>query len=142
MISKKSSVPVRIASIILLSVYILAKNVVPRQLHITNYVIETVLYTLAAFALWNIVDIFIEKIKPRAIYQRSFAIYAMHLNVEIVIIKIFGVLFPQNEWLEIPKFIIMVPLTLLIINYSCAFIERFFPKIYALFMGNRVKRIK
>lgn len=142
LISKKSSVPVRIASIILLSVYILAKNVVPRQLHITNYVIETVLYTLAAFALWNIVDIFIEKIKPRAIYQRSFAIYAMHLNVEIVIIKIFGVLFPQNEWLEIPKFIIMVPLTLLIINYSCAFIERFFPKIYALFMGNRVKRIK
>ena len=47
----------------------------------------------------------------------------------------------KNE-MEIPKFIIMVPLTLLVINYSCAFIERFFPKIYALFMGNRVKRIK
>lgn len=139
-ISRKSSKATQITSIVLLSAYILAKNIVPQELHITNYLIETIVYTIAAFTLWNIVDIFIERIKPRAIYRRSFAIYAMHLNVAIIILKILSLCAPQNEWLEIPKFIIMVVFTLVIINYICAFLEKFFPKIYALFMGNRVKK--
>lgn len=138
-ISKKSSKPIRIASVVLLSVYILAKNIVPQRLHISNYLIETIVYTIASFSLWNIIDIFIERIKPRAIYRRSFAIYAMHLNVAIIILKALSLFAPQNEWLEIPKFIIMVIFTLVIINYVCAFFEKFSPRIYALFMGNRVK---
>ncbi len=137
---KKSSKPMQITSIVVLSAYILAKNIVPRELHISNYLIETIVYTIAAFALWNIVDIFIERIKPRAIYRRSFAIYAMHLNVAIIILKILSLCLTQNEWLEIPKFIIMVVFTIIIINYVCAFLEKFFPGIYALFMGNRVKK--
>ena len=139
-VSKKSSGPMQITSIVLLSVYILAKNIVPQKLHISNYLIETIVFTIAAFSLWNIVDIFIERIKPRAIYRRSFAIYAMHLNVAIIILKILSLCAPQNEWLEIPKFIIMVILTLVIINYVCAFLEKFLPGIYSLFMGNRVKK--
>ena len=138
--SKKSSKPTQITSVVVLSAYILAKNIVPRELHISNYFIETIVYTIAAYALWNIVDIFIERIKPRAIYRRSFAIYAMHLNVAIIILKILSVCTAQNEWLEIPKFIIMAVSTVVIINYVCAFLEKLFPRIYALFMGNRVKK--
>ena len=138
-ISKKSSKQTQTISIVFFVAYILAKNIVPQKLHITNYLIETIVYTLAAFSLWNIVDIFIERIKPRAIYRRSFAIYAMHLNVAIIILKILSLCTPQNEWLEIPKFIIMVVFTLVIINYVCVFLEKFSPKIYALFMGNRMK---
>ena len=82
--SQKSSKPIQIISTVVFLSYILAKNIVPRELHISNYLIETIVYTIAAFSLWNIMDIFIEKIKPRAIYRRSFAIYAMHLNVSIV----------------------------------------------------------
>ena len=78
----------QIASFIFLLAYILAKNIVPQNLHIDNYLTQTIVYTLAAFSLWNVVDVFIEQIKPRAIYRRSFAIYAMHLNVAIVILKI------------------------------------------------------
>ena len=137
--SRKSSKPIQIASIALLSAYILAKNIVPQQLHISNYLIETITYTIAAFALWSIVDIFIEQIKPRAIYRRSFAIYAMHLNVAIIILKILSFCMPQNEWLEIPNFIIMVIFTLVIINYVCAFGEKYLPKTYSIFMGNRIK---
>ena len=138
----KSSKPMKFASITFLSAYILCKSIVPKELHISNYLIEVIVFTMAAFSLWNIVDIFIERIKQRAIYSRSFPIYAMHLNVAIVILKILSLCLPQNEWLEIPKFIIMVVLTLTIINFTCSFLEKFFPKIYALFMGNRVNKNK
>lgn len=139
-VSKKSSKPVQIASLIFLSAYILAKNIAPQEIRIDNYLIQTIVYTLAAVSLWNTVDMFIDRIKPRAIYRRSFAIYAMHLNVAIVIQKLLTLFTPQNEWLEIPKFVIMVVLTLLIINFACAFLEKFTPKIYATLMGNRIRK--
>lgn len=138
--SSKSSKTMQIISVILLFTYIAAKNIVPQSLHIVNYLTETIVYTIAAFSLWNITDIFIEKIKPRAIYNRSFAIYAMHLNVAIVILKILSLCTPENEWFEIPKFIVMVVSTLLIINYFCAFSEKYLPKIYGVFMGNRLNK--
>lgn len=136
----KSSKPMQIVSIVLLSAYILCKNIVPKELHISNYLIEVIVYSMAAFSLWNIVDIFIERIKPRAIYRRSFSIYAMHLNVAIIILKILSLFIPQSEWLEIPKFILMVIFTITLINFICAFLEKFFPRIYALFMGNRANK--
>ena len=136
----KSSKPMRITSIAFLSVYILCKNIVPQELHISNYLIEVIVYSMAAFSLWNIVDFFIEEIKPRAIYRRSFPIYAMHLNVAIIILKILSLVIPQSEWFEIPKFIIMVACTLTFINFTCTFLEKFFPRIYALFMGNRINK--
>lgn len=138
--SKKSSKPLKIASVVFLSAYILAKNIAPQEIHIDNYLTQTIVYTLAAFSLWNIADIFVERIKPRAIYRRSFAIYAMHLNVAIVILKILAFCTPKNEWLEIPKFIIMVVSTLIIVNLICAFLEKFVPKVYATLMGNRVNK--
>lgn len=138
--SQKSSKPLQIASAVFLSAYILAKNITPQALHIDNYFTQTVVYTLAAFSLWNITDMFIERIKPRAIYRRSFAIYAMHLPIAIVILKLLGFCLPQNPWLEIPKFVIMVVATLVIINGICAFLERFLPGLYAVLMGNRLKK--
>ena len=138
--SKKSSKPLQVASVIFLSAYILAKNIIPQNLHIDNYLTQTVVYTLALFSLWNIVDIFIEKIKPRAFYRRSFAIYAMHIKVGIIILKILSIFTPQSEWTQIPKFIIMIISTLIIINITCIFLEKFAPKIYATLMGNRTNK--
>ena len=138
--TKKSSKPLQIASLVFLAAYILAKNIAPREIHIDNYLTQTIVYTLAAFSLWNIADIFIEKIKPRAIYRRSFAIYAMHLPVALVIHKILTVCLPKSEWLEIPKFIIMIPTTIILINFACAILERFTPRIYATLMGNRLNK--
>lgn len=139
-ISKKSSKPVQIASVVSLSVYVLAKNIVPQELHINNYFMQTITYSFAAFSLWNIVDIFIERMKPRAIYRRSFAVYAMHLNVAIVMLKVFSFCLPQSPWLEIPKFVMMVAFTLVIINCVCALGETFFPGIYGVLMGKRTNK--
>lgn len=139
-VSRKSSETMRIVSFVFLTAYIIAKNIAPQELHINNYLTQTVVYTFAAFSLWNITDMFIERIKPRAIYRRSFAIYAMHLPVAIVILKILNFCTPQNRWLEIPKFMIMIISTLAIINLVCAFSEKFSPKIYAILMGNRMNK--
>ena len=138
--SKKSSKPIQIASLVFLTAYILAKNIAPQEIHINNYLTQTVVYTLAAFSLWNIADMFIERIKSRAIYRRSFAVYAMHLPVAIVILKILDFCTPQSQWLEIPKFMIMIISTLIIINSVCAFLERFAPKIYSVLTGNRMNK--
>lgn len=137
-ISKKSSGKTQILSVIILLTYVLVKNIVPQKLHIDNYFIQVIVFTICSFALWNIVDMFIENIKPRAIYSRSFAIYAMHLNVALIVLKVLSILLPQNEWLEIPKFIIMVSLTLVIINVVCTVLEKFSPKVYGVLTGNRM----
>ena len=139
-VSQKTSKPIHFISLVLFLLYIFSKNIVPQELHISNYLIEIIVYTIAAFSLWNILDIFIERIKPRAIYSRSFAIYAMHLNVAIVLHKMLSFCIPNHEWLEIPKFIIMAVFTIVIINYACALLEKFLPRIYALLVGNRLKK--
>lgn len=139
---KKTPKHMQIISVVFLAVYILAKTIVPAALHIQNYLMETIVFTLAAVSLWSLSDIFIERIKPRAIYRRSFAIYAMHLNVAIVILKLLSLFLPATEWFEIPKFILMVVLTIAIIDAACAFLERFIPGLYAIFMGNRVNKPK
>lgn len=138
--AKKSSKPMQIASYIFLIAYILAKNLVPANLQKDNYLLQVVVYALAAYSLWNIVDGFIENLKPRAIYRRSFPIYAMHLNIGIIILKVLSFALPQSEWVLIPRFIIMFILTLIIINLVCAFLEKFAPKIYGVLMGNRIKK--
>lgn len=138
--AKKSSRPVQIVSAIFLATYVLAKTIAPTQIHIDNYLTQTIVYTLAAFSLWNVADMFVERMKPKAIYRRSFAVYAMHLPVAIVILKIFDFCTPKSQWLEIPRFIIMVASTLIIINLACAFLEKFTPKIYAVLMGNRTNK--
>ena len=137
---KKSSKPFQIFSLIFLAAYILAKNIIPQETYINNYLTQVITYTLASFSLWNITDMFVEKIKNRAIYTRSFAIYAMHLPIAIVMLKILSFCMPQSEWLEIPKFVIMIVSTLVIINLVCAFLEKFVPKIYAILMGNKMKK--
>ena len=79
-ICQKSSRVTQIISITLLLSYVIAKNVIPHNLFIENYLMQVIVFTICCFALWNTLDIFIEKLKPRPIYRRSFAIYAMHLN--------------------------------------------------------------
>ena len=137
---RKSSKLLRILSLLFLAAYVLAKNIAPRDVHIDNDLTQIVVYTLAACSLWNVTDLFIDRIKPRAIYRRSFAIYAMHLPIAIVILKLLSFCAPQNEWLAIPKFILMIVFTLLIINLICVLLEKLAPKIYATLMGNAASK--
>ena len=48
---RKSSKNLQIFSLIFLVAYVLAKNIAPQEIHINNYLTQTIAYTLAAFAL-------------------------------------------------------------------------------------------
>ncbi|MBQ2389657.1 MAG: hypothetical protein II305_06355, partial [Clostridia bacterium] len=93
--------------------------------------------TLSAFALWNITDIFIDKVKQRKVYSRSFAIFAMHINTSAIITKLIFQCLPKSEWMAIPNFISTVILTLFLINVICSVLEVFLPKVYSILMGGR-----
>ena len=139
-ICKKSTKKTQIISGAFLLAYILVKTIVPQRLHVENYLAKAVVLSLCALALWNITDAFASKLKSRPLYRRSFAVYAMHLNLALIVLKVINIVLPQRQWLEIPKFAIMVCTTLIIINYLCALLEKFAPKIYGLFMGKGIKR--
>ena len=121
------------------AVYVALKNIFGIQTNALTPLLQIIVLLFAAFALWNITDIIVDKIQPKGIYSRSFAIYAMHINVSAIITKLIYLCLPKSEWLAIPNFVVTVVLTLLSINLFCAFSERFCPRIYSVLMGRRLR---
>ena len=136
--SRKSNKCIQWLSIIFLLIFIVFKNLFTFPDFLLTAVFEVVLLTLSAYAFWNIIDIFVHKIKPRKIYSRSFAIYAMHVTISTIIANLISICLPNSEW-AILNFFATFILTLLIINLICSFLEKFLPKLYAILLGNRVK---
>lgn len=137
-IAKKSTPIVQYTSVAFLISYIVLKNLFCERIYIEKP-IHIIIFPICAYAVWNTMDLFIEKIKMIPMYSRSFAIYALHTNVSAIIAKLFIICFSSNEWLAIPNFITTFTLTLLIINAFCFLCERYAPVIYSLLMGKRVK---
>lgn len=131
-------------SVFFLVIYIVAKNIFPPVLNTwtDDLLLKSVIFVLASFALWNAVDLFIDYIRPRAIYGRSFAVFAMHINISAIIAKLIALCLPRTPWMAIPNFIITVILTLIVINVVCVLLERFLPHVNAVLMGNRIRRAK
>ena len=141
--TRKSTKTIQCLSILFLVTYVILKNIFRESINKTGITgLDIIIFLFAAFALWNIADLFIDKISPKAIYSRSFAIYALHVNVSAIIAELLFLGLPKNEWFAIPNFILTFIFTLLSINLICALIERFFPKTCALLFGNRIKPIQ
>lgn len=136
---KKSSKIVQCLSMVFLSTYIILKNLFTPQMQSLEAILSVVIFPPLAFALWNILDVFVHKMKTKKVYSRSFAIYAMHSNISAIITKLVFIVFPKREWMAIPNFFATVILTLLFINLMCSLGEKFFPKVYSALMGNRLK---
>ncbi len=137
--SRKANKGIRCFSIIFLLAYITLKNFFPSQQYPFKVLSQVVIFTLSAFALWSTIDMFIDKVKPKMFYSRSFAIYAMHINVSAIIAKLTFLCLPKSGWMAVPNFIITTILTLFLINFICSFLEKNLPKVYSILMGNRLK---
>lgn len=142
--TQKAGKGLRWGSVCFLVVYIVAKSIFPPAINTwtDDLLLKPVIFVLASFALWNAVDLFIDYIRPRAIYGRSFAIFAMHMNISAIITKLIALCLPRTPWMAIPNFIITVILTLIVINVVCVLLERFLPHVNAVLMGNRIRRAK
>lgn len=133
--SKKSSV----FSIAFLCIYIIAKNIFPSNEYFAKPILKIAIFSLAAYALWSAVDLFMDKISSRPLYTRSFAIFAMHTNVSAVVCEIIFLVLPNNPHFAFPNFVLTLILTLLLINIFCIIGERLLPRTYALLMGKGIK---
>lgn len=141
-VTKKTSRTSQIVSVIFLLVYIFAKNVFPTYDYFALPFIKIVVFTMAVYSLWSMVDLFIDNISLRPMHARSFPVYAMHINVSAVIYKICYLLLPKNGYMAIPNFLITLILTITLINVFCIIFERYLPSAYALVMGKGLKKIE
>lgn len=139
-VTKKTNRMSQILSVIFLVTYVITKNMVSIYLYDDNLLAKMIVFVLASYSLWSIVDIFIEKIPHSSIYARSFPIYAMHINISAVVYKIAYLILPKSNYSAIPNFIITVIVTITIINVFCVLFEHYLPAAYSLFMRKGVKK--
>ena len=129
-----------IVSAAFLFVYILLKNLFPTNEYFALPAVRIIVFALAAYALWCVMDLFTAGLSPRPIYGRSFPIFAMHTNISAIIYKICYLILPKNGYMALPNFLATTILTILAINVFCIVFERFLPSAYALFMGKGIKK--
>lgn len=98
---------------------------------------EPIYLLLFSLSFWKMADIFIDRIKIRPFFTRSFMVYLMHINVSAVITKLLYLILPKSNWWTIPNVVLTVFLTLASINLFCVFMQRFFPKVYMYIGGTR-----
>jgi surface polysaccharide O-acyltransferase-like enzyme len=139
-VTKKTNRASQICSVSFLLVYVLLKNLFPTNEYYMLPFVKIIVFALAAYALWSALDLFFDKLKPRSIYARSFAIYAMHVNVAAIIYKLCYLILPKNGYMAIPNFVITLSLTIIVINVFCIVFERYLPSVYALLMGKGIKK--
>lgn len=137
--TKKASKPLQWGSVVFYVVYVVLKTIFVDTVSLERPVVDVIIFSICAFALWNITDLFVENLKPRTLYTRSFAIYAMHINVSAVITKLIYLCLPKSEWLAIPNFFASFVLTVAVIHYIFVFLERFVPRVSDALLGNRTK---
>lgn len=137
---RRASKKEQLFSCIFLVLYVLGKNAFPTNDYYIKPFVTIVVFVLASYSLWNIVDGFMDKIKMIPLYSRSFAIFAMHTNVSAIICKILYLIFPRNGYFALPNLIITIIITTMSINVFCIVFERLMPSTYALFMGKGIKK--
>ena len=131
-----------IASAAFLFIYILLKNLFPVNEYFALPAVRIIVFSLAAYALWCVMDLFTERLTPRPIYGRSFPIFAMHTNISAIIYKICYLILPKNGYMALPNFLATTILTIFAINVFCIAFERYLPSAFALVMGKGLKKIE
>ena len=90
-----------------------------------------------AWAFWNAADLFVYRLPTFPIFNNSFAVYAMHINVSAIFAKLIYLALPKRQWMALPNFILTLVLTLIFIRLFCYVVEKISPKLYKLITGGR-----
>lgn len=138
-VTKKASKKSGIFSIIFLFIYIVLKNIFPSSEYWGKPFVKIVVFVLASYAFWSVMDLFMDKIPYSPVYSRSFAVFVLHLNFSSLVCKLLYFIFPKNAYFAFPNFVLTLVLTLLAINVFCIVTERCIPRTYALLMGKGIK---
>lgn len=137
--SQKSSPTMQKASLIFLLAVIVLKNIIRNRAYPAQLFVQPIVFALCGLCLWNVFDMFVERLQERPLYSRSFAVYALHHDVGAVITKLIAIVLPNTSYLAFPNYIASVILTLTVINLFCVVLERYLPSVYTVLMGMRVR---
>lgn len=135
--TKPSKIKMRVLSTILFTLITIYKVLVAYKLIELLKSIDIIITILYCLSFWVMIDVFINKITVKPYMNTSFFIYAMHVNISAIIIKLFYLLMPQYPLMSILNFIICSILSIILICIICKFLDRFFPRTYRVLSGNR-----
>lgn len=134
---KKSSAKMQILASILFIIITLYKLCVEYEVIVFFKAVDIVITIIYALAFWVMTDAIINKITVRPYMKNSFFIYAAHINVSAIIIKLFYLALPKAPIMAIFNFIICSTLSVFFICIMCKYLSRFTPQIYKVLSGNR-----
>lgn len=136
-LQKRSTVRMQIISALFLLIIVILKNIFPNCSYTIKPTVITIVHIFSSVSVWFLFDAFIDRMKDRPLYSRSFYVYAMHINVSAIITKLTLFVLPRNEAYAVVNFIITIVLTLVSINVFCIVIEKRFPTINFILSGSR-----
>lgn len=90
-----------------------------------------------AASIWICFDFLCLGRKTPRFMQRSFMVFAMHLNVGGIVTKLLVLALPRHWTMALPVFFLSIALTLVVIEGICVLLERFAPKVYSTLSGDR-----
>ncbi len=96
-----------------------------------------ILLIVFCFSFWHAIDILAERIEARDYMNSFFFIFALHVNVQSVFVKIVYLAGPKKIWMAYPNLIISYCATILSIIWFTLLLKKWFPKAYNVLSGNR-----
>ncbi len=99
--------------------------------------LDAAMLLVGAISFWFAFDLVIERIPIRKYHDHSFLIYAAHLNILAVYVKLLYFILPKNPYMCITNYILAVTLTALTIILFSNILKRWFPRIYSILSGQR-----
>ncbi len=106
-----------------------------------SVVVNIILLTIYALSFWVAADLMlnIKKISVKPIFYDNFFIYAMHINVSAIIVKLLYLVMPKDVIFAIPNFILSTVLTLTVILFFAKILRKKTNQLYLLISGKKMK---
>jgi hypothetical protein len=104
---------------------------------VTHSAVKNVLLLAVAMGLWNMADLFVDRVQLRHYHSTSFGVFAMHVNVSAVVTKLAYFAMPKSGIFAVVNFGITVLVTLALIDVFYIVLEKGSPKLLRLLTGGR-----
>lgn len=98
---------------------------------------ESIYFSVWCLSAWIIFDIVVEKLQNCHFMRHSFWVFALHINVGAVMVKVLFFILPKEGVMAIVNYFLAVVITLFIIEMIATSIQKYLPQIYNLLSGER-----
>ena len=97
-------------------------------------VLNRIVYVLG---VWWFADLIVDRIKVRPFMHHSFFIFAMHVDIGAIVSKLVYMALPKSSTFAYVSFLLTVAITLLIIEWACMLLKKYYGRLYQILTGSR-----